>query len=99
MGKKDWQDLCRERKQKQIDSIPKEWLIETPPDSQRNVMDVPITCDHLLSALELEITEVPINELLSNLASGRWSCITVTTAFYKRAIIAHQLVRSATVPL
>jgi amidase len=92
MAQKNWQERCRERKQKQVDSIPKEWLIDTPSDTQLNVMDIPTTCG-LLSTVELEITQSPIDVLISNLASGHWSCVAVTTAFYKRAIVAHQLVR------
>lgn len=49
----------------------------------------------LLSARELEITDtLDFETLLSNLANGIWSSVEVTTAFYKRAIIAHQLASS-----
>jgi len=91
-SEKPWQTLCRERRQKQWDSIPKEWLIQCPPDSQLNVLDVPETCG-LLTPLELTITESDVQTLLDNLASAQWSCVSVTTAFYKRAVVAHQLVR------
>jgi amidase len=87
----DWQERCRVRKQKQIDSIPKEWVIEAVPESQLNVMNIPKICG-LLSTLELDITEATFEDLLNNLASGHWSCVQVTTAFYKRAIVAQQLV-------
>ena len=85
-----WRDRCRERKQRQADSIPPEWLIQIP-ENQLNVMDVPRTCG-LLDSPEIEITDAAVNVLLSNLASGHWTCVDVTKAFYKRAIIAHQLV-------
>lgn len=87
-----WQDRCAARKKKQLDSIPPQWLIKLPPDSQLNVMDVPAQCG-LLSARELEITEtVDVDVILAKLASTEWSSVEVTTAFLKRAIIAHQLV-------
>lgn len=90
-----WQQVARERKQKQIDSIPKEWLIDTSAlDDRSHVMDVPLTCG-LLTERELEITEVSdVDYILQKLASAEWSSVEVTTAYYKRAIIAHQLVSS-----
>jgi len=46
---------------------------------------------------ELEITEIDdVSALLDKLAKGEWSSVEVTTAFYKRAIIAHQLVNCLT---
>lgn len=94
MPEQDWKALCAERKQRQLGLIPKEWTITLPPDSQRNVLDVPRTCG-LLTARELDITDtVNVAILLDNLRTGQWSSVEVTTAFYKRAIIAQQLVCS-----
>lgn len=91
----DWQTRCAERKAKQLALIPQEWRITVPPEEQRNVQDIPKTCG-LLTSRELEITETTdVDVLLSNLATGAWSSVEVTTAFYKRAIIAQQLVSSA----
>ncbi|EIW65189.1 general amidase [Trametes versicolor FP-101664 SS1] len=96
MPAQDWKTLCAERKQRQLDLIPKEWTITLPPDSQRNVLDVPRTCG-LLSARELDITDtVNVAILLDNLRTGQWSSVEVTTAFYKRAIIAQQLTNCLT---
>ncbi|KAE9396678.1 general amidase [Gymnopus androsaceus JB14] len=90
MTDSDWQARCAARKQTQLDSIPKEWLINVP-SNQMNVMNVPKECG-LLSDRELDITEtVDVEVLLSKLATGEWSSLEVTTAFYKRAIIAQQL--------
>lgn len=78
--------------QRQLDHILKEWTITLPPDSQRNVLDVPRTRG-LLTARELDITDtVNVAILLDNLRAGQWSSVEVTTAFYRRAIIAQQLV-------
>lgn len=88
----DWKTRCARRKQSQLDSIPREWLIEAPPANQMNVMQIPRD-SALLSIRELEITEtVDVEVILQKLASTEWSSVEVTTAFYKRAIIAQQLV-------
>jgi len=90
-----WKTRCAVKKKQQQDSIPKEWLIQlpSPMDGQINVMDVPRTCG-LLSVKEIIITETDdISAILQNLADGTWSSTEVTTAFYKRAIVAHQLVK------
>ena len=93
MSSKDWKALCAERKQRQLDAIPKEWRIHPPPDSHRNVLDVPLACG-LLTPRETLITEtVDVDVLLAKLRTAEWSSVEVTTAFYKRALIAHQLVR------
>ncbi|OSD05700.1 general amidase [Trametes coccinea BRFM310] len=96
MPEQDWQALCAARKQRQLEQIPKEWTISPPPDSQRNVLDVPRTCG-LLTPRELEITDtVNVDVLLDKLSTGQWSSVEVTTAFYKRAIIAQQLTNCLT---
>ena len=93
MSSTDWQTLCAERKKQQLESIPKEWTIQLPPESQGTVMDIPEMCG-LLTERELEITDtIDVDVLLGKLALGQWSSVEVTTAFYKRAIIAQQLVR------
>lgn len=86
-----WKSLCLARKQKQFLSIPKQWLI--PDNNCINVLQVPYTCG-MLSPKEIEITDTTdLNLLLTKLSTAEWSSLQVTTAFYKRAIIAHQLVR------
>lgn len=92
MLSKGWQELCAERKQKQNAQIPAEWVVTPPSDSRGSVLDFPEKCG-LLSDIELEITNATVDTLLGKLAIGHWSSVQVTTAFYKRAIIAHQLVR------
>ena len=89
----DWRALCAAKKQRQLEAIPKEWTLDPPiPEEQHRVLDIPRTCG-VLTAHELEITDtVNIQTLLDKLASGEWSSVEVTTAFYKRAIIAQQLV-------
>lgn len=64
-----------------------------------NVMDIPRTCG-LLSARELQITEdYDVRGLLRAMADNHLTAEEVTTAFCKRAAIAHQLTRCLTEPL
>ena len=87
-----WQELAADKKKRQTDSIPKEWIITPPPSDVLDVTGVPKTCG-LLSPFEVEVTETTdVSILLDKLASGTWSSVDVTRAYYKRAIIAQQLV-------
>jgi len=91
-SRKRWQDIARERKLKQENSIPQEWRINPPPTEVQNVMDVPRTCGRL-NEHELVITEErDVEVILKHISSRKWTSLDVTTAFLKRAIIAHQLV-------
>lgn len=88
----DLEAKCFAKRQEQHQRIPKEWLIPKPPESSLNVLHLPVTYG-ILSPQEIEITELDdIQQLLSCLAKGTWTSVAVTTAFCKRAIIAHQLV-------
>jgi amidase len=89
-----WKALVADKQRRQQESIPAAWRIDAPGPEVLNVMDVPQSCG-LLSALELEITEITdVDVLLERLAAGTWSSVQVTTAFYKRAIVAQQIVSS-----
>ncbi|KAF7352305.1 Amidase domain-containing protein [Mycena venus] len=88
-----WQQIAAEKKSRQLDSVPKEWLSSDLPSAEAlNVIDFPQE-SNVLSALDLEITESSVAGLLSNLALSKWSAVQVTTSFYKRAIVAQQLVK------
>jgi amidase len=94
-----WKAVCIARKEAQFASIPRDWIIQLPPDTQNNVLDVPLNSG-LLTAKELNITEVTdVQILLRKLHSAEWSSVEVTTAYYKRAVIAHQLVRLSSPPV
>ena len=86
-----WTQLVAEKKQRQLNSIPQDWLVSTPPDSTLDVTDFPESCG-LLNAREIEITNTSTDVLLEKLATGAWTAVDVTTAFCKRAIVSHQLV-------
>lgn len=92
MSEAPWKAVAEGKKSKQEASIPKDWILHNlPSNDQLDVTGFPETCG-LLSANEVKITNTNVNALLVELASGRWTAVEVTTAFAKRAIIAHQLV-------
>lgn len=90
-----WRLACLEKQKRQRDAIPIAWRLTSPPDdSVKDVRDIPRTCG-ILTDLDLAITELAeVKELLHHLRGGRWSAAQVTTAYLKRAIVAHQLVCS-----
>ncbi|KZV69062.1 general amidase [Peniophora sp. CONT] len=91
-----WQDLVVDKRARQAAAIPKDWIITPPADDVHDVTDVPATCG-LLSAKELAITEnTDIEKLLVQLATGELSSVEVTIAYYKRAIVAQQVVNCLT---
>ncbi len=88
-----WEDIVVQKRKEQAATIPKDWILANLPSKDTlNVIDFPDKCG-LLSAKEVEITNTEVDVLLKNLASGIWTAVEVTTAFSKRAIVAHQLVR------
>jgi amidase len=90
-----WKDLIADKQQRQAESLPKEWIIQTPPPTLLDVTHVPESCD-LLTERELHITNTSdVELLLKKLSSAEWSAVEVTTAYYKRAIVAQQLVSVA----
>jgi hypothetical protein len=93
----NWIKVSAEARAKLIDSIPAGWRIEQhklPPDSRLDVTSFPSESG-ILSQHELDITESFAVDIVRRLAAGEWTSQEVTTAFCKRAAIAHQLVRMA----
>ncbi|KAL4066339.1 amidase signature domain-containing protein [Scleroderma yunnanense] len=86
-----WSNLAAEKKERQLKAIPQGWLISVPPDSVLDVTGYPEKCG-ILTKEEVEITNTPVDVILAKLASGATSSVSVTTAFYKRAIVSQQLV-------
>ncbi|KAI0365222.1 general amidase [Pilatotrama ljubarskyi] len=96
MTEQKWQQLVRDKRRRQQEAIPKDWLVIPPPPVVLDVRTFPDTCG-LLSDREVEITNTSdVDILLKKLATAEWSAVEVTTAFYKRAIVAHQLVNCLT---
>lgn len=87
--------IAADKKLQQSSKIPKDWLI--PPIQHlnlTNLMAISFTLTRgLLSEVERSITsDHDATALLEKLKAGIWSAEQVTTAFCKRAAIAHQLV-------
>lgn len=91
-----WKDIVLDKRARQAAAIPKEWLIQDlPPKEQLDVSGFPETCG-LLTPEEIKITNSPVEVLLPAIASSQWTATQVTIAFYKRAVIAHQLTNCLT---
>ncbi|KIL61303.1 hypothetical protein M378DRAFT_861123 [Amanita muscaria Koide BX008] len=91
-----WKKLAEDKRRKRDALIPKDWLLTNPPPlSQLDVTQEPEKSG-LLSRKEIEITNLPVEALLPNIANKKWSAVEVVTAFAKRAIIAHQLTNCLT---
>ncbi|KAJ3910090.1 general amidase [Lentinula edodes] len=92
----DWRAIAAKKKAKQQALIPKEWMLKLDDiPIGADVSRVPETCG-LMTVTEIQITNSDVDDLLEKLAAGEWSSVLVTTAFYKRAIIAHQLTNCLT---
>ncbi|KAK3641845.1 hypothetical protein LTR56_000003 [Elasticomyces elasticus] len=95
----DWTDIAAKAQTRLRNSIPSEWRIpqnKLPPDDQLDVTDFPAKCG-LLTDAELKITESYATEIVGAVAAGEWTAVEVTTAFCKRAAIAHQVTNCLTV--
>ncbi len=96
-----WKDVAAAKVQSRLASIPTAWhlpastLASISETSGTDVRSIPASCG-ILTADELLITETPVSELLSRLQSRTWTSEAVTTAFCKRAAIAHQLTNCLT---
>lgn len=88
-----WQEIVADKRKRQQDTIPKEWIVTSlPAEDVLDVTNFPLECG-LLTEKEIEITELTdIAALLKKLAEGEWTSVEVTTAYSKRAIVAHQVV-------
>ena len=90
---KHWKAVVAEKHARQAAMIPEDWILSNlPPKETLNVIDFPEKCG-LLNAKEIDITNSEVGVLLEKMAKGFWSAVEVTTAFSKRAVVAHQLVR------
>jgi amidase len=88
--KMTWEDIVADKRTRLEATIPQEWRLKELP-SQDNVMDIPRTCG-ILTDEEIAITESSATDLVEKLAKKQLTSVAVTTAFCKRAALAHQLV-------
>lgn len=90
----DWHSIPEKAQSRALDAIPQPWRLPAealPTSLKACVIDVPRTCG-LLSARQLEITELTATELLSRIAKGQVTSVEATEAFCIRSAIAHQVV-------
>ncbi|KAH6644858.1 acetamidase [Boeremia exigua] len=92
-----WQSVSWQKKDQQFARIPAQWrLSQLPPSNVTSYLGVPRACG-LLTAKELDITEkYDATALARAIREKKLSCVDVTTAFCKRAAIAHQLTNCLT---
>lgn len=85
-----WEKIAADKRARIEASIPQEWRIKTKP-TEDSVMNFP-KASGIMSAEELAITESSATDLVALMAAGKLTSVAVTTAFCKRAALAHQLV-------
>lgn len=96
-----WKQIAAAKQQARLDQIPADWrlpselLATANHTSGADLRSIPTSCG-ILSADEVAITEAPVAEILAKLQARTWTSESVTTAFCKRAAIAHQLVNCLT---
>jgi amidase len=86
-----WEKTASDKKARIAASIPPEWRLKVEP-TEDSVMDYPKKSG-IMTADELAITESNATDLVAQMAVGKLTSVAVTTAFCKRAALAHQLVR------
>ncbi|KAH6611290.1 fatty-acid amide hydrolase [Trichoderma cornu-damae] len=97
MAQNDYKIIAHEKRLQRSQKIPASWTIDQVKlQDSISPFEVPITCG-ILSDVEIEITSKhDATSLLTGLKAGTWSVEQVTTAFCKRAAIAHQMVNCLT---
>ncbi|KAH7166470.1 amidase signature domain-containing protein [Dactylonectria macrodidyma] len=86
----EWEKRATEKKNRIDAAITSEWRIKTLPADDSVISYAKES--GILSAEELAITESSAVEIVKRIASGEFTSVDVTTAFCKRAALAHQLV-------
>jgi amidase len=89
-----WEKTAADKKARIAATIPQEWRIKSLP-TEDSVMDFP-KASGIMSSEEIAITELPATDLVAQMAVGKLTSVAVTTAFCKRAALAHQLVSFTT---
>ena len=90
-AKRPWQEIAKEVQDYRDASVArvKPHLPDIGSPLLKNVLHIPF---QTLSKTELQITEAPVEEILSTLASGGVTAIAVTEAYLRRAGLAQKLV-------
>lgn len=100
-GSSSWKQIAAAKQQARLDQIPTAWrlpasaLADANEKSGADLRSIPASSG-ILTPQELAITEAAVAEILAKLQSRTWTSEAVTTAFCKRAAIAHQLTNCLT---
>ncbi|KAJ6561163.1 general amidase [Mycena vulgaris] len=91
-----WQDQAAAKRARLAALIPDDLKLPTLPAADvLNVTSYPL--DAVLSLRDLEITETAdVGILLEKMSTGVWTATEVTSAYCKRALVAHQLINCLT---
>ncbi|KAJ7708742.1 general amidase [Mycena rosella] len=91
-----WQEKAAGKRARLAALIPHDLKLPTLPGP--DVLDVTTyPLDSVLSPRDLEITDTAdVAVLLERMSTGVWTATEVTSAYYKRALVAHQLVNCLT---
>ena len=91
-----WEKITADKKARIAATIPQEWRIKSLP-TEDSVMNFPKTSG-IMSPEEIAITESSATDLVAQMAEEKLTSVAVTTAFCKRAALAHQLVGFTILP-
>lgn len=89
-----WEEKVENKRKSLIALIPEQWRIpddQLPSESQRSAISF-LEQSNLLTAEELTITKLTVQELVQKIASGAYTATQVCKAYCHRAAIAHQLI-------
>jgi len=93
-----WQDIAASKVSERASKIPPQWRIPAelmPSADDRDIQEWP-QISKFFSPIELLITESTALEVVSKIASGEWTAVSVTNALCKRASVAQQLINCLT---
>ena len=94
--KPSWESVAAKVRARIDNAIPPSYLVDPlllPKTLNEPILDLPAKSG-ILTAREVEITELNAYELVPKLADQTYTSVEVTLAFCKRAAIAHQVVSS-----
>lgn len=89
-----WQAIAKEAQEYRDATLDKiHPQVDTPAEIPKNIFD---TLRARLSSHEVQITELPAQELLDHLRTGKLTVVAVTNAFLRRAALAQKLTNCVT---
>lgn len=91
MDPSSWEEVARRRQHEINSAIPEVYQVPEALLSGRKLIDLPKSSG-ILNDRELKITSMTATGLLKQIHNETYTAVEVTTAFCKRASIAHQAV-------